>query len=44
MSKIPLLQVALDTLDLDTALKTTRKVHDVVDRLIEILKKVTGKK
>ena len=30
---LPMLQVALDTLDLDTALKTTRLVHDVVDIL-----------
>ncbi len=33
MSSYPMLQVALDTLDLDTALKTTRLVHDVVDIL-----------
>lgn len=33
--KRPLLQVALDTLDLNTALKTTRVVQDVVD-VIEV--------
>lgn len=33
MKTLPMLQVALDTLDLDTALKTTRLVHDVVDIL-----------
>jgi len=31
MTQIPLLQVALDTLDLNAALQTTRLVHDVVD-------------
>lgn len=33
MKPYPMLQVALDTVDLDTALKTTRLVHDVVDIL-----------
>ena len=32
---LPMLQVALDTLDLDSALKTTRLVHDIVD-IIEV--------
>jgi len=31
MTQIPLLQVALDTLNLNAALQTTRLVHDVVD-------------
>jgi len=35
MTQKPLLQVALDTTDLNSALKTTRLVHDVVD-IIEV--------
>jgi len=33
MTQYPMLQVALDTLDLNSALQTTRLVHDVVDIL-----------
>ena len=35
MKKTPLLQVALDTFDLNSALKTTQLVHDVID-IIEV--------
>ncbi len=35
MTQKPMLQIALDTLDLNTALKTTRLIHDVVD-IIEV--------
>ena len=35
MTQKPMLQIALDTFDLDSALRTTRLVHDVVD-IIEV--------